>query len=305
MGTRGSLRILYPQGLHVRARDGRHAMTNRIVQAFRGAGFDVTFAEDTLVERLRTRAAGAHSIVHATDPVDSRGLVLRRAYVGAFWRLEPTEKRWDFDVARQDFDPASVDGDEALRFLRRWRAELFGAATMNRTEGDRLFIPLQGRLLDHRRFQTMSPLAMVEAVCRARPTTPVVATLHPKYAYTPAERDGLGRLAQTLPNLSLSEVRSDRVLHHCAAVVCQNSAVAFTGYFLGVPAVLFARIDFHHIAAKVEELGVEGALSRLSAPAPDTARYLWWFLKKNAIGAGSDGAEEQILAAARRAGWQV
>jgi hypothetical protein len=305
MDRRRSLRILYPQGLHARARDGGHAMTNRIVRAFMGRGFDVAFAEDTLAERLRTRAAGAHSIVHATDPVDRRGLVLRRAYVGAFWQLEPTEKRWDFDVARQAFDPASVDENEARRFVARWRNDLFGGPPNAPAKSDRLFVPLQGRLLDRRSFQTMSPVAMVEAVCRARPATPVVATLHPNYAYTPAERAAVGRLVETLPNFSMSDADSMTVLHDCTAVVCQNSAVAFSGYFLGLPAVLFARIDFHHIAAKVDALGVEGALDRVTAPGPDTACYLWWFLKKHAIGAGSDRAEDQILAAARRAGWEV
>jgi hypothetical protein len=305
MDGRRTLRILYPAGLCARARDGRHAMSNRIVQAFRDAGFDVVIADDTFAERLRTRATGAYSIVHATEPVDHRGLVLRRAYVGAFWRLEPTERRWEFDVARADFDPGAVDGDEAERFRARWRRDLFGTITPAWMRGDALFVPLQGRLLDQRSFQTMSPIAMVEAVCRARPATPVIATLHPRYDYTPEERAAVADLVERLPNLTLSDASSERMLQACAAVVCQNSAVAFTGYFLGVPAVLFARIDFHHIAANVFDLGIDQALGRVAEDRPDFARYLWWFLKENAIGAGSDAAEARILAAARRANWPV
>ncbi len=280
-------------------------MSNRIVRAFRGAGFEVSFVEDTLAERLVTRAIGAHSIVHATEPVDHRGLVLRRVYVGAFWRLEPTERRWDFHVARARFDPGMIDGDEAARFASRWRRELLGPEVPPGKRGSTLFVPLQGRLLDHRGFQTMSPLDMVAAACRARPDLPVVATLHPRYDYTPEERSGLAALLDRFPNLRLSDRESADLLKSCAAVICQNSAVAFTGYFLGVPAMLFARIDFHHIAANVGDLGVDGAFARLEGPRPDFARYLWWFLKENAIGAGSERAEAQICASARRAGWDV
>jgi hypothetical protein len=305
MDGRRTLRILYPAGLCARARDGRHGMSNRIVRAFRDAGFDVVMAEDTLAERLRTRATGAFSIVHATEPVDHRGLVLRRAYVGAFWRLEPTEKRWEFDVARKSFDPQTIDGDEADRFRSRWRRELFGTMTPPWRRSDALYVPLQGRLLDRRSFQTMSPIAMVEAVCRARPATPVVATLHPRYDHTPEERAAVADMVDRLSNLTLSDASSETLLQECAAVVCQNSAVAFSGFFLGVPAILFARIDFHHIAGNVADLGVDGALARLGEPRREYARYLWWFLKENAIGAGSDAAEAQILAAARRANWPV
>ena len=305
MSADRTLRILYPKGLCTRAREGRHAMSNRIVRAFRDAGFEVSIVEDTIAERLVTRAIGARSIVHATEPVDRRGLVLRRAYVGAFWRLEPTERRWEFDVARAEFDPEAVDRDEAARFAARWRREIFGAASTVRTCSNMLYVPLQGRLLDHRSFQTMSPLAMVEALCRLRGEAAVVATLHPRYDYTPEERAALAALSERLPNLSVSDRASDDLLQHCEAVVCQNSAVAFSGYFLGVPAVLFAQIDFHHVAANVERLGIEGALGSLGGAPAEFDRYLWWFLKENAIGAGSDQAEARILSAARRAGWNV
>jgi hypothetical protein len=280
-------------------------MSTRIVRAFTDAGFDVSIVEDTLAERLVARAIGAHSIVHATEPVDHRGLVLRRAYIGAFWRLEPTERRWDFHVARARFEPDLIDGDEAARFAARWRRELFGPEAPVCARGDTLFVPLQGRLLDHRGFQTMSPLEMVEAVCRARPDRPVVATPHPRYDYTPEERAGLAALADRHPSLRISDRDSAALLKSCGAVICQNSAVAFTGYFHGVPAMLFARIDFHHIAANVGDLGLDGAFARLEESRPDFVRYVWWFLKENAIGAGSEQAEAQILASARRAGWQV
>ena len=39
--------------------------------------------------------------------------------------------------------------------------------------------------------------------------------------------------------------------------------MAFDGYLLGKPAVLFAQIDFHHAALNVADLGAEAALARL------------------------------------------
>ncbi len=44
----------------------------------------------------------------------------------------------------------------------------------------------------------------------------------------------------------------------------QNSAVAMTGYFFHKPSVLFGRIDFHHIAANVHELGVDEAFRQVA-----------------------------------------
>lgn len=88
-------------------------------------------------------------------------------------------------------------------------------------------------------------------------------------------------------------------------IAAQNSAVALTGYFFHKPAVLFGRIDFHHIAANVHEEGVKAAFEGIPERGPDLDHYLFWFLQKMSINAGRADAEAQILATVPSRGWQV
>ncbi len=305
MTRRRKLRLHYGTGLFERGRAGSHNFTNLMLDAFEGAGFDVTICRDRATDRWRTQMTRAHSITDASKPVNARSLVLRRAYVGAFWRLEKTQKRWEFDVAQDVFDPDAVDGEAAERFLTRWQEILFGAAPRDARRGGFLLVPLQAKLLDKRSFQAMAPIQMVDAICRDGPSKPVVVTLHPGVQYGADEMAALDRLLERHARLTVSQSASSDLLRTCDAVACQNSAVAFNGYFFRKPAILFAEIDFHHIAARVSEHGVVGAFEQLDAARPDFARYLFWFLRLNAIGGGQADAPQQILAAARRAGWDV
>jgi hypothetical protein len=150
----------------------------------------------------------------------------------------------------------------------------------------------------------MSPLAMVETVL-ARDTRPVVAALHPKEHYAPAELRALERLAEHHPRLTVEKGQMERFLPACAYVATQNSSAAFNGYFFEKPAVLFAQVDFHHIAANVPVLGVDGAFAALADNHPDYTAYLWWFWQEMSINAGRPQAEAQIAAAMRRAGWPI
>ena len=81
--------------------------------------------------------------------------------------------------------------------------------------------------------------------------------------------------------------------------------VAFDAYLLARPVVLFAQIDFHHIALNVSELGVEKALERAPDYKAHYAKYLWWFLKEQAIDAMAPDADLRILAALKKGGWPI
>ena len=137
----------------------------------------------------------------------------------------------------------------------------------------------------------MSPVEMLAAV--AATGRPTVATLHPNEVYDDADRRALQALADRHPNLRIGG-DTMQILRDCAFVATQNSAVAFSGYLLGKPAVLFGQIDFHHIGLNVADLGAGGALNRAETHAPDFDRYLFWFLQKNAINAGHHTAGARI-----------
>src|SRR5699024_6753010 len=120
-----------------------------------------------------------------------------------------------------------VDGAEAAAFVRRLRRRVLPGPEPRR--GDHILVPLQGHLRRRRSFQTMSPVKMLEAVCRTG--RPVVATLHPSERYDDADHAALAALARRHRNLTLGG-DTMALLRDCAFTATQNSAVAFDGMIL-------------------------------------------------------------------------
>jgi hypothetical protein len=305
MSLSRTLTIYLPDGIIDQAREGRHNFFNRVMAAVRGQGWLVELRPDALRERLLAAASPGYGLCLMEDPPVGQGLVCRHTYVGAFWHIERSAKRWEWPVAKATFRPDEIDPVTARAFAAHWRRRLFKhAAEAPRREGF-VFVPLQGMLLDHRSFQSMSPVEMLEVTLEQIPHAPILATLHPKETYSPAEMQALEGLVAQHPRLRVATGGAVEALAACDLVVTQNSAAAFSGYFFGKPAVLFAEIDFHHIAASVSRLGVVAAFRAAREAAPEYDRYLWWFLAGQSIAAGSPTAEAQILAAMRRGGWPI
>ena len=151
----------------------------------------------------------------------------------------------------------------------------------------------------------MSPLEMVCSVLVADRKRHVVVTPHPKEKYGDAELTAINELAQSEDRLTVSRAKGENLTKTCDYVATQNSSSVLAGYFYSKPAVLFAKIDFHHIAANVEHVGVQAAIDAMDGELPEFARYLYWFLQLQAINAGRPDAEAQILAAVRRHGWDI
>ncbi len=132
---------------------------------------------------------------------------------------------------------------------------------------------------------------------------PVVIGMHPKELYSVSDIDALEKFEHRFERVTVVMGQMERYLPACDYVVSQSSGAAFFGYFFGKPAALFGKIDFHHIAANVHDLGVEEALGRVAEMRPDFERYLWWFWQEMSINAGRDEAEAQIALRFRTAGW--
>ncbi|MEI4485423.1 hypothetical protein V8J36_04415 [Frigidibacter sp. MR17.14] len=299
----GNRAVLHLDGTMLEAaRAGRQNFVNRLAAALASVGWRLEIARASLMAEARW-AAGGPSLWHMSEPPGPGGLVIRRTYLGAFWHIERIAARWDWPVARAAFDPAGIDPDRAAAFVRQWRGQLFPGLEARR-EGH-VFVPLQARLTERRSFQSMSPLEMLRAVIARWPDRRIAATLHPGVDHDPAELAALEALAKTHPRLELSRGGSLPLLATADLVATQNSSLAFQGYFLEKPALLFAGIDFHHPAASVPRDGLAAALEAAEAPRLPLAPYLWWFLKGHAINAGAPEAEAQILAALRRGGWAL
>lgn len=294
------LRVYLYQPFLQTALQGKLGFINRLRDILTPRGWQIEIQRSGVEARAAAPDQPGYALYHMERPTHARALTFRLAYHYPFWRIEPNAERWRWPVAQAKFRPGQV---------KRLPAEDFAARLRNRVlpgpdpvAGDHVLIPLQGRISDHRSFQTASPLDMVAAV--ARTGRPCVATLHPKESYSDQDRAGLDRLAAQYPNLTLGG-DTMALLRGCAFVATQNSAVAFDGYILGKPAVLFAQVDFHHIALNVAQIGLDEALARAPDHQPAFARYLDWFLRQQSLDMMAEDHEEQMLAALRRGGWPV
>jgi hypothetical protein len=294
------LHICLPDPMRRDAEAGRAPIITRIAEAIRPLGWRLTLHGESAITRARLR--GCHVLHHMRDPQGPHELCLRRAHVYPFWRIEASNTRWLWEVARTPFDPAGVDPTAANAFRQRWQRNLLGAEPVSR-DGF-LFLPLQGHLSRQRSFQAASPLEMIEHTLDRVPGKPLLATLHPKETYGRADLAALDRIEERHPRFRLVTDRAEDLLRRCDGVVTQNSTVALTGFFARKPAVLFGQIDFHHIAGSVPREGVDRAFARLDE-APDHAAYLFWFFRHHAINAGSDEAGAQIVARFRAHGWPM
>lgn len=303
MSERPHLTFYLPHKVRKRARNGQHNFFNLIEDIAKNARFSVDFQPARPNDLAAARTSKGYAIQLMTEPVHARALTVRKAYHYPFWAIEDVAARWDWPVARAPFSPADKP-KEAEGFFRRWQMRLFGDAPSHATCEGYVYVPLQGRLLSHRSFQTMSPMDMLRVIL-AHDDRPVVATLHPTEDYSDAELRAVQDLADANARLTVTKGEMERWLQGCDYVATQNSAVAFNGYFFRKPCVLFARIDFHHIAANVADLGAVQAVSQAPDMAPDYAAYVHWFWQEMCINAGRADARERITARLRRAGWPV
>lgn len=218
---------------------------------------------------------------------------LRRCYLEKYYRIEATNDRWDWEVAGSAFPGKPGQA----WFQPYWRGRLFRGLTI--AQDGYIFMPLQGKLLQRRHFQAASPVEMIRATLDADPQRRIVATLHPRETYSEAE-------LAALRGIDRFELVTGSMpwLAGCDYVVTQNSSLALQGFFANKPAVLFARIDFHHIAAAVGQLGVAQAFAAVQQPRP-YADYLFWFFKKQALCEVGDDSAQRLTERLRALGWPI
>ena len=289
---------------HLRARHaaGTGGMLNQVTDAVRAAGWEVTLAplEES---KGRPKAEGYHLVLNL--PVwGPRCLSLRKTYRDPFWKIEETNDRWEYEIASATFDPATLKSG-FNGFMGYWRPRFLGDTPPAQGLGPFIFAPLQGRLTERRHFQSMSPIQMLRATLQADPDRRLIATLHPREIYSATELLALDQLASDEPRFTLAEGDSLPFVKACDYIVTQNSSVAVTGYFAGKQAVLFAQIDFHHIAGSVPRDGIDAAFAKMRQSPPDFARYLYWLLEMNAIRTWDPAAQDKIRARLAHFGWPI
>lgn len=295
------VRFFLPDGLRQNAQDGTHNFINKLASVLQASGFEVDYLDPAFAD---PRADG-YSIFHMREPFARNSLTIRRSYFYPFWQIERSNERWHWEVALTQYHPGMVDGDVAQKFYGFWQKRLFEEPLKQISRDGFVYVPLQGRLLEHRLFQHCSPVEMIGHVLAQEPNKRVVAALHPKETYSEDEYAVLERLQAEYDQLEIRVGGMETLLAGCDYVVAQNSSVAFSGFFFGKPCVLFGEIDFHHIAANVRLLGIQGSFEAVHEAQPDYARYIWWFLQRMSINAGRPEAEDKIHARLTALGWKL
>ncbi|HAV09880.1 MAG TPA: hypothetical protein DEF12_04485 [Rhodobacteraceae bacterium] len=303
MRDKKTVRFFLEPSLRDSAERGAHNFIGKVGDVLREAGFAIEVHGNGPDEAVRHASFDGWSIFHMEEPWGPRGVTFRRAYHYPFWGIESTGERWRWAVAEASFAGQRIDRREAQRFTRYWQERLFGEMVGQVRHEGFVYVPLQGRLTERRSFQSCSPLAMLETVL-THEARPVIAALHPKERYEPAEIKALEVMQEKYPRLEVVSGQMEELLPACDYIATMNSSVAFNGYFLKKPAVLFAGVDFHHIAVDARTDPV-AALRNVADIAPDYEGYLWWFWQEMSINAGRPEATEKITMALRRAGWPV
>ena len=292
--------------LLAQAREGSHRFLRLIDEAVSGQGWEVSYHRDSAEERLKSAKRNGKTLFHMDDPYHDNALTYRLVYYMPFWQIEKSAKRWEWDVAQAQFDPSEIDKAEARQFHRFWSQRLFGEAVADVTKEGFVYVPLQGRLLDHRSFQAMSPAEMVLTTVEQEPDLPIVLTFHPKETYTADEMTTLDEeICAAYPRVVIGEQDWLTYLAECDYLVTQNSSAALAAMFFRKPSVLFGQIDFHHICGNVYDVGVEEAFRQVKAGGQKFKAYLKWFLQDNTINAGKDDVHQQILDRMRRHDWDI
>ncbi|KIC49777.1 hypothetical protein [Tateyamaria sp. ANG-S1] len=295
-------RFYLDDGTRRRAQAGEHNFITKVTSVLHASGFDVLFHPNTLAERLKATTRRGYALCQMTPPPNDRAVTFRRVYHYPFWQIQKSDKRWEWDVAQADFDVSTCPEKEAQRFFGFWQKRIAGPLLGHVEDDGFVYVPLQGRLLDHRSFQSCTPLEMLAQVRAACPRHKIIATLHPKENYSQAELAALEQMAAADTDLTVQAGGRDTLLPRCSFVVTMNSSVAFDAMFFGKPAILFGKADFHHLVLDGQDAD---AFRKVHTHRPNYAAYIWWVWQHMAVNAGHESAEAKIAAKLKTAGWPV
>lgn len=286
-----------------RARHGEHEVYNAIQEVGQRTGTEVTLSRNAPKHRP-SDASSVMSLVHMSEPIGRKGLVFRRLYAGSFWQFERCAARWQWQSAKTPFDPGQIDATAAATFFADWQERLYGRRAQQASRDGFIYMPLQGKLTQHRSFQSTSPVKMIEETLQ-NSSLPIVATLHPNETYSDAEHEALAALQAQHPRFRMESMGMEQALATCDLVVTQNSSAAFHAMFFAKPSVLFAKIDFHHICASVPKLGISAAFAQAQTAQPEFAKYIYWYWKLNAVDLEENGSVQSLIARLRALGWEI
>lgn len=294
------LRVMLTKRSVEAERKGEHAFLPVLRKAAKRRGFDLTVREDSAGARKLAQKAGAYTMFHMSEPLGKYSLCFRKSYAAPFWNLATTGARWNWPVARASFNPAP--SKEADLFFDHWANRMHCIDGKTIRDDGFIYMPLQGKLLAHRSFQSASPAEMIHATLK-HTDLPVRATLHPNETYSDAELDILKEISALSSRFSVVDLPMQEALARCSYVVTENSSAGFHAMFYRKPVVLFADIDFHHVCLRVRDEGAKAAFAKVASHRPDVTSYLQWFWGDHAINLEEANAGAQLAKRLKRLGF--
>lgn len=296
------------QGGYLRAKQGISPIADILGRIARANQLQFQVYDKGSLQISAAKARHEYALGRFVEPWNKNVLVLRPAYLPRFQRIEKSSRRHAFEVAKRRFNPAGLDFDQARKFVSDTKRIRYGSDMPEPSDEGYIYVPLQGGLLDDLETRFCSPIDMLRATAQRAEGRDVVVSLHPNSNHNVVQLAALSALCRAHPNIRIEDGPATRWIPGCHYIVTQHSGAAFEGFFWGKPAMLFEKVDFHHICAKPHAVGLDGAFEQIAEMAldpPPFEQYLAWFLRDNCVNPENPQAIKRVLAILRRRGWEL
>ena len=227
------------------------------------------------------------------------------AYVYPFWNMDRHGIRAFSSIGQTPFRAADIDAAVARPFFRKLRQRLAVGRTsryeqpqgISLVPTDCVAIFLQSeshRIVGETCY--LSRWEMVEAVL-ANTSGPVVIKPHPRDK-DPETAAHLKTLAQSHPNLTISDANIHDILAVAIRVVTINSAVGIEAYLHRKPVILCGQSDFHHIADVARDPAELARFLNTPARARAYDKFIHWYFGQMCLSTTQADLVDRFLAKA-------
>jgi hypothetical protein len=295
---------LAPKVLDQMLRGDGHQFFSIAKECLEKVGHKVNMFSDTPINLLASATSPNHAMFHFKDTNHQRAVDVRRTAIGPFYSIEKEPLRWNYRLVDTAFDPSNVPSQTANGFFHVWE-KLVAQHVEGIEPRGFVLVALQGKLLDHRRGQEMSPIDMLKATIAQETSRQILIKFHPKEKYTEAELAAVRGLCNE-PRVQIYEGDLNRALQNCAYIVSQNSSVILKGLFYRKPSIVFAECEYHHPFQSLRKNAtLASAFSNVLINQPAFEKFAYWYFQCNCINTSREWAGDMILQQLRDFGWKI
>lgn len=233
------------------------------------------------------------------------------AYFWEHWHLDPVGTKAFSSIGDATYDPQTVSPERALGFSRNLKKRYLQKRLSKYSQPDdtQSFQPgsisvfFQGQYPINAGATQFSDIDMLRAVQNGTEDRRIVVKPHPLVSDKLDIQMALD-LASQDDRIQVTDANVHDILSASAATVSINSTVALEGFMHGVPALLFGKSDFHHIAGTVSNPALfSQSLDNELRRDADYDRYLTWYFVKHCIQINNTKVQDKIWDCFERLGF--